>query len=84
MNYNFDNKKIADALSNRYCECNNKEFICKSCHKKLKEGKFDLKHSHEAQLNTPQSNICSQPYPHSNSLKSQVYKQVHVHMLPEM
>ena len=55
-------------MSNRYRECNNKEFIYKSCHKKLKEGKFDLEHSHEAQLNTPQSNICSQPYPHSNSL----------------
>ena len=25
-NYNFDNKKIAGALSNRYCEHNNKEF----------------------------------------------------------
>ena len=31
-NYNFDNNNIADALGNRYCEHNNKEFICKSCH----------------------------------------------------
>ena len=67
-NYNFDNNKIADALSNRYHECNNKEFICKSCHKKLKEGKYDLEQSHQAQLNTHQSNICTQPSPHSNSL----------------
>ena len=67
-NYNFDNNKIADALSNRYRDHNNKEFISKSCHKKLKEGKYDLEQSHQAQLNTHQSNICSQPSPHSNSL----------------
>ena len=67
-NYNFDNKKIADALSNRYCECNNKEFICKACHKKLKEGTFDLQHCDQGQLNTPQSNISCEQVSHCNSL----------------
>ena len=67
-NYNFDNNKITDALSNIYHECNNKEFICKSCHQKLKEGKFDLGQSHQSQLITPQSNISSSPSPHNNSL----------------
>ena len=67
-NYNFDTKKIADALSNRYHECNNKEFICKSCHKKLKEGTFDLEHCDHGQLNTPQSNISCEPDFHCNSL----------------
>ena len=35
MNYNMDNTNIADALSNRYREVGNKEFICKPCHTKL-------------------------------------------------
>ena len=67
-NYNFDNKKIADALSNRYCEHNNKEFICNSCHKKLNEGTFDLEHGDQAQLNVPQSNISHEPASHCNLL----------------
>ena len=67
-NYNFDNKKIADALSNKYCEHNNKEFICKACHKKLKEGTFDLQHCDQGQLNTPQSNISCKQVSHDNSL----------------
>ena len=38
-NYNF-NKLVADALKQRYRECANKEFICKPCHRKLKEENF--------------------------------------------
>ena len=34
-NYNIDNTNIADALSNRYREVGNKEFICKPCHTRL-------------------------------------------------
>ena len=67
-NYNFDNKKIADALSYRYREHNNKEFICKSCHKKLKDGTFDLEHCDQGQLNIPQSNISCEQDSHCNSL----------------
>ena len=39
-NYNFNNKLVADALKQRYRECANKEFICKQCHRKLKEENF--------------------------------------------
>ena len=39
-NYDFKNDVIVHALENWYRECNNKEFICKPCHKKLKEGKL--------------------------------------------
>ena len=67
-NYNFDNKKTADALGNRYHEHNNKEFICKACHKKLKGGLFDLQHCVQGQLNTPQSNISCEQVSHCNSL----------------
>ena len=34
-NYNIDNINIANALSNRYREVGNKEFICKPCHTRL-------------------------------------------------
>ena len=33
--YDIDNLNIADALSSRYREVGNKEFICKPCHTKL-------------------------------------------------
>ena len=39
-NYDFKNDVIGHALENRYRERNNKEFICKPCHNKLKEGKL--------------------------------------------
>ena len=39
-NYNFNNKLVADALRQRYRERANKEFICKPCHRKLKEENF--------------------------------------------
>ena len=39
-NYNFNNKLVADALKQRYRERANKEFICKPCHRKLKEENF--------------------------------------------
>ena len=39
-NYNFNNKLVADALKQRYNEHANKEFICKPCHRKLKEENF--------------------------------------------
>ena len=40
-NYNFNNKLVADALKQRYREHSNKEFICKPCHRKLKEENFN-------------------------------------------
>ena len=42
-NYSFNNQLLCNALSNRYRECFNKEFICKPCHMKLKQEKFKPK-----------------------------------------
>ena len=39
-NYNFDIPAIANALSKRYREIRQKEFICQPCHKQLKDGKY--------------------------------------------
>ena len=39
-NYNFDIPAVANALSKRYREIRQKEFICKPCHKQLKDGKY--------------------------------------------
>ena len=50
-NYNLDNPNVADALSRRYREVRNKEFICKPFHTKLQHGHFskvnsnDIEHS---------------------------------------
>ena len=32
---------MSEALKQRYRECSNKEFICKPCHRKLKEENFN-------------------------------------------
>ena len=45
QNYDVDNSNIADALSKRYREVGNKEFISKPCHTKLQ-------HSHFSTLNS--------------------------------
>ena len=39
-NYNFDIPAVANALSKRHREIRQKEFICKPCHKQLKNGKY--------------------------------------------
>ena len=39
-NYNFDIPAVANALTKRYREIRQKEFICKPCHKQLKDGKY--------------------------------------------
>ena len=39
-NYNFDIPAVANALSKRHRETRQKEFICKPCHKQLKDGKY--------------------------------------------
>ena len=39
-NYNFNIPAVANALSKQYWEIRQKEFICKSCHKVLKYGKY--------------------------------------------
>ena len=39
-NYNFDIPAVANALSKRHREIRQKEFICKPCHKQLKDGKY--------------------------------------------
>ena len=39
-NYNCDISAVANALSKRYREIRQKEFICKPCHKQLKDGTY--------------------------------------------
>ena len=39
-NYNFDIPAVANALLKRYREIRQKAFICKPCHKQLKDGKY--------------------------------------------
>ena len=39
-NYNLSIPAVANALSKWYWEIRHKEFICKSCHKELKDGKY--------------------------------------------
>ena len=39
-NNNFDIPAVANALSKRHREIRQKEFICKPCHKLLKDGKY--------------------------------------------
>ena len=39
-NYNFDIPAVANAVSKRHREIRQKEFICKSCQKQLKDGKY--------------------------------------------
>ena len=38
--YNSDIPAVANALSKRYREIRQKEFICKPCHKQLQDGKY--------------------------------------------
>ena len=40
QNYNLNIPVVANALSKRYREIRQKEFICKQCHKELKDGKY--------------------------------------------
>ena len=39
-NYNLNISAVANALLKQYQEIRQKEFICKSCHKELKDGKY--------------------------------------------
>ena len=39
-NYNLNIPAVANALSKQYQEIRQKEFICKSCYKELKDGKY--------------------------------------------
>ena len=40
QNYNLNISAVANALSKRYREIRQTEFICKLCHKELKDGKY--------------------------------------------
>ena len=48
-NYILDNPNVADALSRRYREVRNKEFICKACHTKLQHGHFSKVNSNDVE-----------------------------------
>ena len=39
-NYNLNIPAVTNALSKQYREIRHKEFICKSCHRELKDGKY--------------------------------------------
>ena len=45
-NYDTDNTNIPNALSNRYREVGNKEFICKPCHTRLQNKHDNTQNSH--------------------------------------
>ena len=45
-NYDTDNTNIANALSNRYREVGNKEFIWKPCHTRLQNKHDNTQNSH--------------------------------------
>ena len=70
QNYNFNIPAVANALSKRYREIRQKEFICKPCHKELKDGNYsnnvqncpnsdmfgsDINHDQHTQDNVEQS-----------------------------
>ena len=40
QNYNFNTPAVSNALSKQYREIRQKEFICKPCHKELKDGNY--------------------------------------------
>ena len=40
QNYNLNISAVAKALSKRYRKIRQKEFLCKPCHKELKDGKY--------------------------------------------
>ena len=48
-NYILDNPNVADALSRRYREVRNKEFICKPCHTKLQHGHLSRVNSNDVE-----------------------------------
>lgn len=50
-NYNFNKQLVCNALSNRYREHCNKEFMCKPCHMKLKEEKIKPKSGDIVEMN---------------------------------
>ena len=56
-NYNFDIPAVANALSKRHREIRQKEFICKPCHKQLKDGKYSNNFQHNAYSDLFGSNL---------------------------
>ena len=48
-NYILENPNVVDALSRRYREVRNKEFICKSCHTKLQHSHFSKVNSNDVE-----------------------------------
>ena len=70
QNYNFNISAVANALSKQYRENRQKEFICKPCHRELKDGNYtnniqncpnsdmfgsDINHDQDTQDNIEQS-----------------------------
>ena len=77
-NYNFNIPAVANALSKQYREIRQKEFICKPCHKDLKDDKysknvqncpnFDLFGSHVIHDQHSQHNVQESRTHHANNI----------------
>ena len=57
-NYNFNKQLECNALSNRYREHFDKEFICKPCHLKLKQEKFKPKSGDIVEMSQVKNVFC--------------------------
>ena len=68
-NYNFDIPAVANALSKRYREIRQKEFICKPCHKQLKDSAY----SNNVQ-NCGNSDLFGSNFTHEQNDQDIVYK----------
>ena len=68
-NYNFDILAVANVLSKRYREIRQKEFICKPCHKQLKDGTY----SNNVQ-NCGNSDLFGSNFTHEQNDPDRVYK----------
>ena len=68
-NYNFNIPAVANALSKQYREIRQKEFICKSCHKELKDGKYN-----KNVQNCPNSVMCGSNVNHDQYSQDNVKK----------
>ena len=91
-NYDIDNSNIADALSRRYREVGNKEFICKPCHTKLQHSHFSTLNSNGVDhiknmvvMNSNDTNTIN-GIPHDITwfhTESNIHKSLYMYMLPQ-
>ena len=68
-NYSFDIPAVAKALSKRYREIRQKEFICKPCHKQLKDSTYSNRVH-----NCGNSNLFGLHFTHEQNDQDTVYR----------